>query len=133
MLQTVSTGKSMIIMAVIALLAMTAFAAPAAAQISDGNTDATTLLCDNQDTAFVNALAFLMNLFFIASFIGGIVSYAGSRTNDVVGNFDIPVLEKFEGKKAAFGAFTLPIGVWAITFLGNVMFGYDVSCIIPLQ
>lgn len=130
MLETVNIGRTALVMVLVALVAMTAFVGPAAAQTE---IDTKTFICDNSDTQFVGILSFLMGAFFIGAFAFGIISYAADKVDESLGGGAIKLFEDFDGGDALKAGIGLPIGVWFMTFIGNVMFGYDLSCIMPLQ
>jgi len=132
MLETANIGRTAIIMMMVSLFAMAAFTGTAAAQIGEDDVDTENFICDNEDTQFVAAIQFLMGAFFIGSFALSIVSYSADKMNDAAGG-NIDVLDKMGSSDALKSAILLPIGVWAASFVGNVMFGYDLTCIMPLQ
>lgn len=132
MLETASIGRTVLVMFLFSLVAMSMFTGTAAAQ-ADGDIDAQNFICNNSDTQFVGIIQFLMGAFFIGSFMFGIVSYAADKLNQSVGSSQITLFDNFDGKDALKAGVGLPIAVWFITFVGNVMFGYDLSCIMPLQ
>lgn len=141
MLDSINTNRAapkMLAMLLIAVLAVSVFIGPAAAgdAPATGDIDAQNFLCDDGETessAFVSFLSFIMGFFFIASFALGIVSFAGDKLGTAAGSFSIPIVDDMDGDTAVKAGFGLPIGVWGITFIGNSFFGYDLTCIIPLQ
>lgn len=132
MLETASIGRTVFVMFLVSLVAMSMFTGTAAAQ-ADGEIDTQNFICNNEDTQFVGILEFLLGAFFIGSFAFGIISYAADKMDESLAGAQISLLSNFDGGKALKAGIGLPIGVWFITFVGNVMFGYDLSCIMPLQ
>lgn len=110
------------------LVLSTAFTGTAAAQVEDPES----FICDNEDTVFVSFMQTIIGLFFIGSFAFGIISFIVDKADDAAGKFDL-IPWAGEGKNAMKAAFILPVGVWFLTFIGNALFGYDLTCLMPLQ
>lgn len=111
-----------------ALVLSTAFTGTASAQLDNPES----FICDNSDTVFVSFMQTIIGLFFVGSFAFGIMSFITSKASDA-DSFDV-IPDKWEGDDNAIkAAFILPVGVWFLTFMGNALFGYDLTCLMPLQ
>lgn len=136
-LLTNGSKRILIIAVVLAVLGTVIFAGPAAAaSFDDEDVDATNWICQNSDTAFVEFISLIMNVFFALAMMFGIVTFAMDYLNKAAGGSDsfAPLgLKDVEGKQALKAGFGLPIGIWFITFLADALLGYNFSCIVPLQ
>lgn len=127
------------------LIVLSLFTGGAAAQgvIGDDGEVSGDFICSGEtaDSNFVSTIRVLMGLFFVGSFVFAIMAYGLDKADSSAGSLlDLSGLvgggtgtgDSGSGKKAAMSAALLPIGVLTISFAADLLFGIDVSCLIPI-